>query len=103
MAQTVEVEQKQENAVPKSSFDLVYGLNDKPPFLESLFVALQHVFAVFVPIVTPPLFVCQALGVDATYTSYIVGMSLLISGVVNFSSRQNLWSTWFGTTQYSGN
>ena len=84
MAQAVETEQKRENAVPESSFDLVYGLNDRPPFWESLFVALQHVFAVFVPIVTPPLFVCQALGVDATYTSYIVGMSLLISGWSTF-------------------
>ena len=38
----------------------------------------------FVPIVTPPLFVCKALGVDATYTSYFVGMSLLISGWSTF-------------------
>ena len=83
MAQTVKAEKK-ENSVPKSSFDLVYGLNDRPPFWESLFVALQHVFAVFVPIVTPPLFVCKALGVDATNTSYIVGMSLLISGWSTF-------------------
>lgn len=84
MTQTIETEQKKENSVPKSSFDLVYGLDDKPPFWESLFVALQHVFAVFVPIVTPPLLICNALNVDATNTSYIVGMSLLISGWSTF-------------------
>ena len=32
MTQAVETEQKRENTTPKSSFDLVYGLNDKPPF-----------------------------------------------------------------------
>ena len=84
MAKAIEAEQNRESRLPESSFDLVYGLNDKPPFLESLFVALQHVFAVFVPIVTPPLFVCKALNVNATYTSYIVGMSLLISGWSTF-------------------
>jgi xanthine permease XanP len=37
--------------------ELVYGLDDKPPFRETIFVALQHVFAVFVGIVTPPLII----------------------------------------------
>lgn len=82
--QSILEETRTEEVLPKSSFDLVYGLNDKPPFAEALFVALQHVFAVFVPIVTPPLFVCSALGVDAANTSYIVGMSLLISGFATF-------------------
>jgi len=33
--------------------DLLYGLNDKPPLRLSLVVALQHVLAVFVGVVTP--------------------------------------------------
>jgi xanthine/uracil permease len=33
--------------------DLIYGLDEKPPLRLSLFVALQHVLAVFVGIVTP--------------------------------------------------
>ena len=28
--------------------DLIYGLDANPPFLEAIFVALQHVFACFV-------------------------------------------------------
>jgi xanthine permease XanP len=64
--------------------DLIYGLNDNPPFHEGLFVALQHVMAIFVPIVTPPLIICGALQVDPANTAMIVGMSLMISGVATF-------------------
>ena len=28
---------------------LIYGLNDKPPFKEAFFAALQHLLAIFVP------------------------------------------------------
>jgi xanthine permease XanP len=42
-----------ENPIPATG-DLIYGLNDNPPFHEGLFVAIQHVMAIFVPIVTPP-------------------------------------------------
>lgn len=40
--------------------------------------------AIFVPIVTPPLIICGALGVDPANTAMIVGMSLAISGVATF-------------------
>ena len=40
--------------------------------------------AIFVPIVTPPLIICNALGVDPQNTSMILGMSLAISGVATF-------------------
>ena len=40
--------------------------------------------AIFVPIVTPPLIICNALGVDPQNTSIILGMSLAISGVATF-------------------
>ncbi|MGO8816039.1 MAG: hypothetical protein ACLQVG_15460 [Terriglobia bacterium] len=36
-----------------SPSELIYGLEDRPPLRETLFVALQHVFAVFVGIITP--------------------------------------------------
>lgn len=68
----------------KKAGKLIYGLNDKPPIYEGLFVAFQHVMAIFVPIVTPPLIICGALEVDPTNTAMIVGMSLLISGIATF-------------------
>ena len=34
--------------------DLIYGLDVRPQLRETLFVALQHVFAVFVGMISPP-------------------------------------------------
>ena len=64
--------------------DLIYGLEAKPPFVESVFVALQHVFACFVGIITPGLIICGALEVAPTDTTFILSMSLLVSGIATF-------------------
>ncbi len=63
---------------------LLYGLHDKPPFKDALFVALQHVCAIFIPIVTPGLLITGALGLDPAKASYILGMSLFVSGIGTF-------------------
>ena len=34
--------------------DLIYGVEDRPPFKDALFAALQHLLAIFVAIITPP-------------------------------------------------
>ena len=68
----------------KAYVELIYGLDDRPPVVEAFFVALQHVLAAFVGIITPPLIICNALGLDPAQTSYIVSMSLFISGVSTF-------------------
>lgn len=41
---------------------LLYGLNDKPPVRDSLFVALQHVCAIFILVVTPGLLIAASPG-----------------------------------------
>ena len=63
-----------------SAADLIYGLDDRPPVRETLLVALQHVLAVFVGIVTPPLIVAGALKLSVADTAYLVSMSLFVSG-----------------------
>ena len=35
--------------------ELIYQLEDRPPLKESLFAAFQHLLAIFVAIITPPL------------------------------------------------
>ena len=70
--------------------DLIYGLHDRPPFVEAGLVGLQHVLAVFVGIVTPPLIVSQALGLELRDASYIVGMSLFVSGVATFVQTRRI-------------
>ncbi|MBF8780510.1 nucleobase:cation symporter-2 family protein [Pseudomonas fulva] len=64
--------------------ELVLGLEDKPRLLIGLLAALQHLLAIIVPIVTPGLLICQALGVSAHDTNLIVSMSLVISGIATF-------------------
>ncbi|WP_309738299.1 nucleobase:cation symporter-2 family protein [Chamaesiphon sp. OTE_20_metabat_361] len=64
--------------------ELIYGLHDKPPVVESIFVAVQHVLAAFVGIVTPPLIICTSLGIDAANTSFLISMSLFASGICTF-------------------
>lgn len=41
--------------------DLIYGVEERPPFKEALFAALQHLLAIFVAIITPPLIIASAL------------------------------------------
>jgi xanthine permease XanP len=64
----------------ESVTDLIYGLDARPPLRETLFVALQHVFAVFVGMITPPLLIAGALKLGSADTAYLVSMSLFVSG-----------------------
>jgi xanthine permease XanP len=63
---------------------LIYGLHARPPVWETLMVAVQHVMAVFVGIITPPLIICNAIGLDPVGTRYVVSMSLFVSGIATF-------------------
>jgi xanthine permease XanP len=63
---------------------LLYGLNDKPSVKDALFVAMQHVCAIFIPVVTPGLLITGALGLEPSKAAYILGMSLFVSGVGTF-------------------
>ena len=64
--------------------ELIYGLNDRPPLRETLFAALQHLLAIFVAIITPPLIIASALRFDIQTTGFLVSMSLFVSGIATF-------------------
>ena len=64
--------------------ELIYGLNDRPPLRETLFADLQHLLAIFVAIITPPLIIAGALKLDIETTSFLVSMALFASGVSTF-------------------
>jgi len=66
--------------LPEPRSDLIYGLNDAPPLRLSVLVALQHVLAVFVGIVTPPLIISRALKLPIEDGAFLVSMALLVSG-----------------------
>ena len=63
---------------------LIYGLEDRPPLRSTLFAALQHLLAVFVAIITPPLIIAGALNLDLDTTGFLVSMSLFVSGIATF-------------------
>lgn len=71
-------------AAKTMSQGLIYGLEDRPPLRDALFAALQHLLAIFVAIITPPLIVAGALNLDLDTTGFLVSMSLFISGVATF-------------------
>lgn len=64
--------------------DLIYGIDDRPPFKEALFAALQHLLAIFVAIITPPLIIAGALKLDLETTGFLVSMALFASGISTF-------------------
>lgn len=64
--------------------DIIYGLNDRPPLAETIFAALQHLLAIFVAIMTPPLIIAGQLGLDLHTTSFLVSMALFASGIATF-------------------
>lgn len=72
------------NAPAGNRPDLIYGLEDTPPFWDALFAALQHLLAMFVAVVTPPLIIAAALKLDTSTTGYLVSMSLVASGISSF-------------------
>lgn len=64
--------------------ELIYGLEDRPRPLVALLAALQHLLAIIVPIVTPALLICHALGVSPRDTNLIVSLSLIVSGIATY-------------------
>lgn len=64
------LEEQEETIEPVEKTDLIYGIDDRPPFKEALFAALQHLLAIFVAIITPPLIIAGALKLDLETTGF---------------------------------
>lgn len=73
-----------EERVNETPQGLIYGLEARPPLRDTLFAALQHLLAIFVAIITPPLIIAGALNLDLGTTGFLVSMSLFVSGVATF-------------------
>lgn len=69
---------------PIAKTDLVYGYNERPSFKDAMFAAIQHLLAIFVAIITPPLIISSALKLDLETTSFLVSMALFVSGISTF-------------------
>ena len=73
----------EEKAISTHTTGLIYGLNDRPPVREAIFAAIQHLLAIFVAIITPPLIIAGALKLDLETTSFLVSMASLPSSNAN--------------------
>lgn len=78
------MEQDNQNAGSTAGNGLIYGLNDRPPLKDTFFAALQHLLAIFVAIITPPLIIAGAMKLDLETTGFLVSMSLFASGISTF-------------------
>lgn len=63
---------------------IIFGIEDNPPFGVAFFAALQHLLAVFVGIITPPIIICSALGTSLEVKAFMISMALFASGVCTF-------------------
>jgi len=61
-----------------------YSLEEKPPLGETILLGFQHMLAMFVGIITPPLIIAGAVGLNADQTGFFVSMALIVSGVTTF-------------------
>ncbi|MDQ2051893.1 nucleobase:cation symporter-2 family protein [Natronolimnohabitans sp. A-GB9] len=63
------------------SIQLEYGLDDRPPWLRSILLGLQHVAVMIVPATAVAFIVAGGVGLSPADTAYIVQMVLLFSGL----------------------
>lgn len=94
----MEVTEKEAEEIiqPIQKTDLIYQIEDRPPFREAIFAAIQHLLSIFVAIVTPPLIIGGSLGLDMETTGFLVSMSLLASGISTFVQCKRLGSVGCG-------
>ena len=80
-----EIVQNAQSEQSTASRQLIYGIEDKPPFFAALFAAVQHLLAIFVAIITPPLLIAGGLKIeDLKIKGFLVSMALFASGVCTF-------------------
>jgi NCS2 family nucleobase:cation symporter-2 len=60
---------------------VLYGIEDSPPLKEAVPLGLQHVLAMFLGNVAPPLILAGAVGSVTGETTFLVQMALIVAGV----------------------
>jgi xanthine permease len=61
--------------------DLVYGVDDRPPLVESVGLGIQHLVVMLLGNITPPLLIAGALGLGAADTATLLQAVLLWAGL----------------------
>lgn len=66
--------------IMKANIDILFSLDEKPPFGQSVTAAIQHVLASFIGIITPTLVIGATLGLHSEIP-YLISMALIVSGI----------------------
>ncbi len=61
--------------------DIAYSIDEKPPVIKSLLLALQHVLVMIVPSTAVAFIVAGAVGLGSADTTFLVQMVILFAGV----------------------
>lgn len=78
------------NGAKSKPMGLIYTLDERPPLRDTCFAAVQHLLAVLVAIVTPPLIIAGALNLDVETTGFLVSMAFFSSGIATFVQCRRL-------------
>jgi uric acid-xanthine permease len=70
---------------PPTQASPFFGLNDKMPFLLALLLGFQHALAMLAGIITPPIILSGAGGVNLppSMQQYLVSTALIVSGTLS--------------------
>jgi len=71
-------------ATQAKNMGIVFGLEDKPPFIPATLTAIQHLMSMVVSIGSPPLIICRALDMPLDITIYMVNIAFFVSGIGTF-------------------
>ncbi|MFQ5746601.1 MAG: uracil-xanthine permease family protein [Gemmatimonadota bacterium] len=66
---------------PGARQGLAYGIDDRPPVREAIPLGLQHLVAMLLGNITPPLLIAGALALSAHRTAFVLQMVLLMAGL----------------------
>ncbi|WP_254544723.1 uracil-xanthine permease family protein [Halomarina pelagica] len=64
-----------------SDIEIVYGIDAKPPLRESVPLGLQHILAMILPNLAPPLIIAGAVGLATGQVTFLVQMALVFAGL----------------------
>ncbi|MFK7913236.1 MAG: uracil-xanthine permease family protein [Pseudomonadales bacterium] len=72
-------------SIPPGSDDsarpLLFGLDERPPWPQTVVATLAHLLAIVASIATAPLLIARGLNLDAATTQYVIASALVISGI----------------------
>ena len=64
----------------KNKHQVIYDINDMPPLREAVPLGIQHLVAMFLGNITPPLIIAGTLGLASGQTVFLVQMALILAG-----------------------